>query len=770
MQKYKIQGGNIVGKYMEYDYAKSIITKQYKDETTGVPVTKLTTETQTVNSLKNIIQLIGEPDKLNRVTLVDQAEMIEVENYSDLTTSNQYYVDYPNAVVYFHPDKKAQQYQIEYGSRGLTLIGYGRVFTKLDANGNVLETLEDLITNATESMRLVKLLGDANIIIAEFQENVDSAKVLNPSLIVQNASATTNIASLTSKNSTATTNIASLTTQNTNATPNITNLTTQNTTASSNITSLTTQNNTAGTNITNLTTQNTSASTNIPSLTTQNTNASANITSLNTKNATATTNISSLTTQNTSASSNIPSLTSLNTFSDGKIAELVTATNEADERIATMQSYDVEGVVATLATKTGFTYQSIDNAYPPEILSDLKFKDLYTVDNQYCAFAETGINSGDVMDGVNYRGVALWKKEALSNNYTGYYPYTSYKCVNVNNSATYNDTATGAVPPLALSDILVTDDIGITSLKGHGSTGTVGSMDILGNKGLYSGFNFKDYSRSFVANATVQGVTDSTGGLIWAWTSGALTTGTVPWARLTGVPTATTTVSGLMPFADKLKLDGVATSANNYAHPATHPPSIIVQDTTNRFATDAEKTIWNAKAPTTAVTTTVNGLMAFADKVKLDGVATGATNYTHPANHVATVITQDATHRFVTDTEKASYALGGVVETYRNADNLTFYVKYPNGLLIIGGGLASFPNVGGTIIDLTITLPLTVPIISMKFYTSIYPADPINAANWTSTAPEMYQKTSTTARLLVYGGLTTSIGYSISWYGVGFWQ
>lgn len=103
--------------------------------------------------------------------------------------------------------------------------------------------------------------------------------------------------------------------------------------------------------------------------------------------------------------------------------------------------------------------------------------------------------------------------------------------------------------------------------------------------------------------------------------------------------------------AEKTKLSGIATSANNYVHPTTHPATVIVQDTTNRFVTDTEKATWNAKADTTAVTTTTNGLMISADKTKLDGIATGANNYIHPANHPSTIITQTATARFVTDTQ-----------------------------------------------------------------------------------------------------------------------
>lgn len=95
-----------------------------------------------------------------------------------------------------------------------------------------------------------------------------------------------------------------------------------------------------------------------------------------------------------------------------------------------------------------------------------------------------------------------------------------------------------------------------------------------------------------------------------------------PWAAITGKPTtlggygitdaapsshvgagaashaaATSAVNGFMSAADKAKLDGVAVSANNYAHPANHPASIILQDASNRFVTDAEKSAWTAKEP-----------------------------------------------------------------------------------------------------------------------------------------------------------------------------
>ncbi len=51
----------------------------------------------------------------------------------------------------------------------------------------------------------------------------------------------------------------------------------------------------------------------------------------------------------------------------------------------------------------------------------------------------------------------------------------------------------------------------------------------------------------------------------------------------------------IMTSDERVKLTGVAENANNYTHPANHLPSIITQDENNRFVTDVEKTTWNNK-------------------------------------------------------------------------------------------------------------------------------------------------------------------------------
>lgn len=81
---------------------------------------------------------------------------------------------------------------------------------------------------------------------------------------------------------------------------------------------------------------------------------------------------------------------------------------------------------------------------------------------------------------------------------------------------------------------------------------------------------------------------------------------------------------------EKEKLAGIEENANNYTHPLTHEASIITQDSTHRFVSDTEKTTWNNKAETTTATTSSNGLMSSSDKSKLDGIEANANNYTHP--------------------------------------------------------------------------------------------------------------------------------------------
>jgi len=85
----------------------------------------------------------------------------------------------------------------------------------------------------------------------------------------------------------------------------------------------------------------------------------------------------------------------------------------------------------------------------------------------------------------------------------------------------------------------------------------------------------------------------------------------------------TTSVNGFMIAADKTKLDGIDNNANNYTHPVNHLPSIITQDSNNRFVTDTQINTWNGKqdALTNPVTGTgtVGRIARFTDASTITG-------------------------------------------------------------------------------------------------------------------------------------------------------
>lgn len=48
-----------------------------------------------------------------------------------------------------------------------------------------------------------------------------------------------------------------------------------------------------------------------------------------------------------------------------------------------------------------------------------------------------------------------------------------------------------------------------------------------------------------------------------------------------------------MTSEEQTKLAGITSGANKYIHPGTHPPSIIAENSSDRFVSDAEKSLWN---------------------------------------------------------------------------------------------------------------------------------------------------------------------------------
>lgn len=157
------------------------------------------------------------------------------------------------------------------------------------------------------------------------------------------------------------------------------------------------------------------------------------------------------------------------------------------------------------------------------------------------------------------------------------------------------------------------------------------------------------------------------------YVTGAIYENNVPleniYAKLTDI--ATTGAAGLMSVADKSKLDGIESKANNYVHPTTsgnkHIPSGGSSGQILRWSADGTA-VWGDDNNTTYnnATQSTAGLMSAADKTKLDSIASNANNYTLPdasASERGGVLMGTA----VTDTDATEAATAQSVATTLNA-------------------------------------------------------------------------------------------------------
>ena len=120
-------------------------------------------------------------------------------------------------------------------------------------------------------------------------------------------------------------------------------------------------------------------------------------------------------------------------------------------------------------------------------------------------------------------------------------------------------------------------------------------------------FTDTTYSNMTGANSSTAG----SAGLVPAPAAGkqaSFLRGDGTWAvpKNTTYSVVTTTTNGLMSYDMLNKLNGIEAGANKYIHPTNHPASMITQDANNRFVTDAEKSTWNAKETTSGAQTKAN--------------------------------------------------------------------------------------------------------------------------------------------------------------------
>ena len=269
----------------------------------------------------------------------------------------------------------------------------------------------------------------------------------------------------------------------------------------------------------------------------------------------------------------------------------------------------------------------------------------------------------------------------------------------------------------------------ITYTMGSGSTGTITTQDTTYSAatdsaaglmsaadkekldGIATGANKYTHPSFTSRNAGLYKITVNGEGHVTAATAVAKTdiTGLGIPAQDTTYSIASDDTDGLMSSEDKAKLDGIASGANNYTHPSFTAKSSglykITVDGTGHVsgATAVSKNditalgIPSTNTTYSNATTSADGLMSSEDKTKLNGIASGANNYTHPTytpiSDPTKVVTVDSTGHVT-----------GVISIDR--DYLSTYIDYDFITGVIGdvsSGISVYSGWGGSVSDLPTT-------------------------------------------------------------------
>ena len=113
-------------------------------------------------------------------------------------------------------------------------------------------------------------------------------------------------------------------------------------------------------------------------------------------------------------------------------------------------------------------------------------------------------------------------------------------------------------------------------------------------------------------------------------------------------------------YKNKIIVDGVESSLNIAVGGGTTDANVtytLSKENNNIILTGSDGSTTSVLDSNTTYINATNsaaGLMSKDDKAKLDGIAEGANNYIHPANHAATMIVEDTAHKFVTETQIAN--------------------------------------------------------------------------------------------------------------------
>lgn len=147
------------------------IVAQYNKDKLGNPISTHIIRRYEVSPVHNHVQLDFIPDERLGIRVLDPLNIYQVDN-SDEVVEGTFYLDGTRA--FFDKTMASKTVLLDYYDIGIELIGIDRVYTVLDANGNVLETLGDIVRDSKTVIEALTTMGDILVVVEELKENIQN--------------------------------------------------------------------------------------------------------------------------------------------------------------------------------------------------------------------------------------------------------------------------------------------------------------------------------------------------------------------------------------------------------------------------------------------------------------------------------------------------------------------------------------------------------------------------------------------------------------------
>ena len=323
---------------------------------------------------KNGISIIS-PEGLKRVSKIEYL----------LTTTSSYYIYEDRGEVVFSDDLIGEVVAFEYYGTGNANIGDCRVFTTVDNNGNITETLNDIVEEGRNVLDTLKTLGEGVVILNKIEEVVQNAETLNSALGIKisigdqlstklegtiqtgnntNSTLSATIQTGNSTNTTLNATIKNADSKNTTLNQTIANADSKNTTLNSTINTATSKNTTLTSTISTADSKNTTLNATISTATSKDSTLKTTISNADTKNSTLNTTIGNADTRNTTLNQTIDKANTKDTDLKASITKgenlnttLTSTISTADSKNSTLTS-----TINTATSKNTTLTQTIDSA------------------------------------------------------------------------------------------------------------------------------------------------------------------------------------------------------------------------------------------------------------------------------------------------------------------------------------------------------------------------------------------------------------------------